>query len=86
MNTLNDKLNAAKTYAAAVEGKDAHAKVWTAGTKVRVYLTIPAGYCGGAGGGKIGYVDFSGRKPEICYSHDSDTFRTASRTALGLPL
>ncbi len=79
------KIDTAKAYAEAVNGKDCEAKVWTAGTKVRVYLTYPRGYQGGAGGGKIGYVDFSGAKPELCYSHDSALFRAASRAALGLP-
>jgi hypothetical protein len=40
-------------------------KVWARGKKVRVYLRYPRGYGGGAGGGDLGYVDFSRADPSL---------------------
>lgn len=38
---------------------DWHPRVWERGQKIRVYLSYPRGR-GGAGGGDMGWVDFSG--------------------------
>lgn len=51
---------------------DLSPRVWVRGERIRVYLRYPKPYNGGAGGGDLGHVDFSGDKPRIEYSAPAD--------------